>query len=52
MSDLHVTIPEAVMEMILDCKGSHLYGDTLSDVVLSLLRPALLDAVKMGVTKL
>lgn len=49
---LEVQLPPQVMRMLVDCLKSGIYGETMDEVVLSILRPGLLNAVNAGITQL
>lgn len=47
-----VELPPEAWRMIEDLRKTGLYGDTHHEVILSLIRPALLHAARAGFTKL
>jgi hypothetical protein len=49
---VRISFPPQVARMIEECHKSGLYGDTPNEVLLSLIRPGLLQAVSAGIAKL
>jgi len=47
-----VQLPSEVWRMIRELRNTGLHGDNLDEVVMGLIRPALLDAVRAGFVKM
>lgn len=52
MQRVTIELSDNVWGMIVTCAGSGLYGETVDDTILALLRPGLAEAVKIGIVKL
>lgn len=50
--DITLTLPREVMRMAREALASGLYGDSIDEAVVALLRPGLLEAVRIGAARM
>lgn len=49
---IEIDLPHEAARMIREALASGLYGDSLNDAIIALLRPGLMEAVRIGAAKL